>query len=523
MKIVMIQIDLVLGSRILLSVLGQSGYEVKSLQIIIKYIDALSSEDLEIIYEYVSDADVVGLSFNSFYAVQGEILCRYIKSKSSKHTIICGGYHATAMPEAVLEYADIVILYEAEKALPAVLESLGDMAEVEKIPGVLTKNKKGKQYHCSPEIVWDLDSLPFQSLDTEKIQYFSKEKGIYTPDVTNLFVDNEKRYMILGSRGCPFFCTYCSNHLYHSFDKRILKVRKRSVKNIVDEMKWATKMGFESFYIADDNFFSFHIEEIEEFCKLYEDTKKPFSVSGVNPNNFRDKKSEKKLQLLLGCGLSDVRVGIQSGSDKTLKRFNRGYKAAELADLLRPIDAHRDTIFPAPRDKLHVALDFICDSPWENTEDKQATVRLANTVLKQFTIFFYTLIYLPGTKLYLDALESGQITDHVKEIFHRGIAGVEDNPTNRLLFLVGILKERGLSIDDEVLEHLFDLSFADEKLFVSIVDNMISIVNGVESHHHVDLKHGAIHPYLTGFNAWTKQTGEIGKKVLFRSYHQPYG
>ena len=523
MNIALVQIDLVLGARLLLSLLEQDGHNVQLLQVNIKYTDILSDESLDAIYNHISSAEVIGLSFNSFYALQGERLARYFKSRSEKHTIICGGYHATAMPESVVEYSDIVILYEAEKALPHVIHSLGDMAAIEKTQGVLTKNKRGKEHHRSPELVTDLDSLPLQPIDTSAIMFYSIENGLYAPNKTSTFTNSAPIYYILGSRGCPFSCTYCSNSLFHALDKQTRKVRKRSVENIIKEMKYAVSNGFEAFYIADDNFFSFSIEEIELFSVLYKEISKPFSVVGVNPNNFRSNSAERKLQLLLGCGLSDVRIGVQSGCNETLRRFDRGYKAEEISALLLPIDRNRETIFPAPKNKLHVALDFICDSPWESVADKHETVRLANAVLEQFTIFFYTLVHLPGTKLYEDALRNGQIQDHVKDIFQKGIAGVEDNPSNRLLFLIGVLKERGASLDPDLLEHLLRLSQENLELFLSTVDCLIAIVNSVENHHGVDLEHGAIHPYLTGFNAWTKQTGQVGKKVLFRSYHQAYG
>jgi hypothetical protein len=49
MNITLIQIDLVLGARILLSLLREKGFNAKLLQINIEYTDSLSEEDLNII------------------------------------------------------------------------------------------------------------------------------------------------------------------------------------------------------------------------------------------------------------------------------------------------------------------------------------------------------------------------------------------------------------------------------------------------------------------------------------------
>lgn len=74
MNITLLQIDLVLGSRILLSLLREKGFNTKSLQINIRYTDSLIEDDLECIWDYVKDSDIIGLSFNTFYAPIAEKL-----------------------------------------------------------------------------------------------------------------------------------------------------------------------------------------------------------------------------------------------------------------------------------------------------------------------------------------------------------------------------------------------------------------------------------------------------------------
>jgi radical SAM superfamily enzyme YgiQ (UPF0313 family) len=191
--------------------------------------------------------------------------------------------------------------------------------------------------------------------------------------------------------------------------------------------------------------------------------------------------------------------------------------------LLEPIEKNRSTIWPPPYDKLHVALDFICDAPWETKEDKVATIKLAQKVLTQYSIFFYTLVYLPGTEIYTQALNNGWIDNNIKDIYLRGIAGVDDNIYNRTLFLVAVTKERGFTISDKVVDHILELSGSEPEIAKDMINSIINCVNRIESHHKVNLKHAALHPYLSGFNEWTKTSGHVGRKVLFRSYHEPYG
>lgn len=524
MNITLIQIDLVLGARVLLQVLKDRGHNAKLLQINIRYVDILTDDDMQIICDHVINSDAVGLSFNSFYAPIAKTLALFLKKEGVK-CLICGGNHATAFPEEVIEYCDIVVKYEAEKTLVEIMDNINDSERLNNIHGIVVKSSG--TVHTSdkpPKVVWELDSIPFQNLDTNLIKFFDLERKIYTPEKTKLFSLAENVYFVLASRGCPFVCTYCSNSLYHSLDKNFSKVRKRSISNIINEMEYAVENGFTSFYITDDNFFSFGLDELKEFNAQYKSKiKKPFSVVGINPNNFRSQSTNEKLSLLIDCGLSDIRVGIQSGSEKTLKYFKRGYKVDEVIRLLATLENHRKTIWPYPYDKLNIALDFICDSPWEADEDKIATIKFALKILKQYSIFFYTLVFLPGTELYLQAFKNKWIDNNYKNIYFRGIAGVNDNIFNRLLFLIAVMKEREITISEKMVDHILEVAKHDLNMAEEIINSFLKSISGIERHHNVNLDHAALHPYLTGFNEWVKTSGEVGKKVLFRSYHKPYG
>ena len=524
MNIVLLQIDLVLGSRILLQLLRRKKFNVKSLQINIRYTDSLTKENLETIWDYIKGSDIVGLSFNTFYAPIAENLAIFLKKKGIRY-IIVGGNHATALPQEVIKYSDIVIKYEAEKTLVNVLESLTDYKKLSLINGIIYRYKNKIFYNNQPpEIVWKLDELPFQSIDTEYIKFFDKENKIYTPEKSNLFPHLKNCYFILASRGCPFSCTFCSNSLYHSINPQFKKVRKRSISNIIREMECALENGYKSFYIADDYFFSFDVEELRIFKKAYlSKIKKPFSVVGINPNNFRHPSAEEKLKILLESGLTDARIGVQSGSNKTLKIFNRKYKSEEIPNLLSPIDRNRKTIWASPFDKLNISLDFICDGTWETSVDKIATIKLALKVLKQYTIFFYTLVYLPGTQIYEKAIKNKWINNKEKDIYLRGIAGVDDNLYNRILFLIAVTKERSITLSEKLIDHILEVAKTNYDLAKEIIDSIISCINSLEEYHNVNLEHAALHSYLKNFNEWTKTTGQVGKKVLFRSYHKPYG
>jgi len=525
MKILLISIDLILGTRILVSLLKNNGFRAQNLQITgVKYSDTFSEKALEDIYEFSKGYDAVGLSFNSFYSLLASRLGGYLKSRGVKY-LIAGGPHVTAKPEETLSYADISVIYEAEITLPKVLEHLKKGLPLGEISGIAFKDEKGKTIKTgAPEIVQDISKIPFQSISPEEITYYdTRDNAFSKPALLDLFPHGGKNYFIIGSRGCPFNCTYCSNSLFAKLNRSFVKVRRRSPENLIEEMEKGKDAGFKGFYIADDNFFAFTLDDIKVFAGLYKSRiNLPFGVGGINPNNMKAKDSSRKLDILLEAGLSDVRIGVQSGSDKTLKILKRNYTAGELPRLLRHFE-NRKTIWGKPGDRLRVAVDIICDSPWEDEKDKLETLKMANGLLSRYGVFFYTLVYLPGTEIYDLARREGWIKDEESDIYLKGIAGVEDNVYNRLLFLIAVLKERRSRIPEEIITHILKADRENPALSKGIIDSVIKTVNDVEEHHSFDGGHLTIHPYLKGFNAWEKTVGRKGKKVLFRSYHEPYG
>ncbi len=520
MKILLISIDLVLGTRILINVLKKYNFKVQNLQITeMKYIDTFSAGALRKIYEFSKGYDVVGLSFNSFNSIVAAQLGKYLKSKGIKW-LIAGGPHTTAIPEEVMTYADIAVIYEAELTLPKLLEKINN--SFRDINGIVFKDENGQIVNTGcPKIESNLDNIPFQSISHEDITYYNFTNGAFEkPTIDKLFPHGGRNYFIMTSRGCPFKCTYCCNNLFRKLNKDFMRVRKRSVQNVILEMEMAKQASFKGFFICDDNFLAFTREEIEIFSKLYRTRiNLPFAIAGLNPNNMRAKNSREKIGLLLNSGLSDIRIGVQSGSNKTLEKFRRNYTSEELPKLLSVFE-NRKTVWRKPYDKLRIAVDFICDSPWENEEDKLETLKLANSLLTTYGVFFNTLTYFPGTDIYELALKEGWVKDRERDIYLRSIVGVEDNIYNRLLFLIAILKERGSKIPEGIILWLCK---GDPELSKKFIDFLIQTVNDVERHHCFNTAHLTIHPYLKGFNKWKKTFGQKGKRILFRSYHEPYG
>jgi radical SAM superfamily enzyme YgiQ (UPF0313 family) len=130
-----------------------------------------------------------------------------------------------------------------------------------------------------------------------------------------------ERYYLMTARGCPYECTYCINHQLHALYPKEPFVRRRSPKNVIDELIWAKqRYHIKNIYFHDDNFF---LSEnwLEEFAELYEKNKikLPFKIL-VHPSSV----SQKKVQIVKKIGCVDIDMGIESGSPRIRKEiFNR--------------------------------------------------------------------------------------------------------------------------------------------------------------------------------------------------------
>ena len=153
-----------------------------------------------------------------------------------------------------------------------------------------------------------LDDLPFPDWDSYskkfrlRNDFFSLKEKIAIP--------------ILATRGCPYSCFfYCTYPLQQG-----RKVRARSIKNIIDEIKyWQKKLGTNKFVFRDP-VFSINRKHTIEFCNevINQKLNITFMVE-THLNNLDDE----MIPLLKEAGLKLAYVGVESSSHFVLKDMKR--------------------------------------------------------------------------------------------------------------------------------------------------------------------------------------------------------
>ena len=225
---------------------------------------------------------------------------------------VCGK-SASVEYRYVLKYAkaDFVLLGEAE-------ETLSEILKIGTKNGVLSKNIFediiGMAYEVDGAIKYRLRKIENSSMDS-----------LPFPDYSYLKQKDKYRICIMeSSRSCHGKCNFCEGYLFRNFSGG-KEYRVKSAERVVAEMKDVIdKYSCRVFSFSDDNFFAdgkFGRKRSEEIAKLLIDkrVKCRFTIECR-----ADDIDYETFKLLKHAGLIKVFVGIESGSQFVLDRYNKG-------------------------------------------------------------------------------------------------------------------------------------------------------------------------------------------------------
>jgi radical SAM superfamily enzyme YgiQ (UPF0313 family) len=212
-----------------------------------------------------------------------------------------GGPHATFFPELIdQDGVDACCVGEGEEALVELLDTLEEGGDPSRIANWIVRSN-GSVHRNDPRPLADnLDSIAFP--DRALLAKYG------------LFLNSRVRYF-MSSRGCPYKCTYCFNHIYHEIYRGRGKVlRKRSVENLVDEIKRVrTEYPLAYVRFIDDVFVTPNqVDWLEEFAARYSaEVGLPFLCY-----QRLDHITPEIAALLKMAGCVTVLVGLEAGNDE---------------------------------------------------------------------------------------------------------------------------------------------------------------------------------------------------------------
>ncbi len=230
-----------------------------------------------------------------------------VKKWNLKCLVVVGGPHPTLLPDQTLksQNIDIIVKGEGEETFLELVEAVKDNKKLNDIKGI-SYRVDSKIVHNSPrEFIKDLDSIPFPARDAllTPRNYTSEDMGV-----------------IMGSRGCPFNCTYCC----HFWQRR---VRHRTPENIIAEIKEVkSKYGTSQFELKDDTFTG-NRKWVFEICQRLISEKLKINWGCTTRASLIDKDLV-KIMKKAGCNV--IKLGIETGSQRVLEETKKGVTFAQM-------------------------------------------------------------------------------------------------------------------------------------------------------------------------------------------------
>ncbi|MEW6050296.1 MAG: radical SAM protein [Candidatus Zixiibacteriota bacterium] len=321
--------------------------------------------------------DVVGISCMTVKVPSAVAIARLVKQNTGP-AVVCGGPHATALPEQLLEY-DCIDYVVRGSALPGFTDLVNSVVGLsgtrpERIAG-LTYRLAGGSIEHGPEDN-DLSVLK---------QRRPRREALRNADTYS----HRDLSIIMTSFGCPYRCRFCSNSIHNSLAYRSLSDVFEEISTIV------VTYGSGSLYFRDDTFSAStrRLKKITDYIAGHQGIRDWECLTRI------DTLDADRLQMLSRSKCSMLKVGIESGSERILKRIDKKLTPTDVVNFAKTV---RDA-------NLHWSAFFMIGFPEETEQDIQDTIRLIEQCRPDHVSMSLFTPY-PGSQYYDDLLRNGQFT-----------------------------------------------------------------------------------------------------------------
>jgi len=324
--------------------------------------------------------DLLGVQTTTPTVKQALAVGKITKELHPECTVTMGGYHATFMPEQVLEndFVDVVVRNEGEYATLELVDAIENDKPLRNIDGI--NYRDGDRIVETPKRrpIEDLDALPFPArhlLPMSEYMLFGRKQVLAT---------------MICSRGCPMGCSFCASSAMHG-----RRVRFRSPENAADEMEQVVddyKVRMVGF--MDDTFTLFP-KWVDSFCKGIISR----GIDVVWGCTARvDRFNKELLSQMWKAGCRTLLFGVESGNQKILDNVQKGTKVGQAK---RAFKTAKDI-------GMHTIASMTLGMPGESKTTIDETIGFAKRVNPDYALFSLATPY-PGTKFYELASKMGLI------------------------------------------------------------------------------------------------------------------
>jgi radical SAM superfamily enzyme YgiQ (UPF0313 family) len=286
--------------------------------------------------------DLVAMSVETYTAKRAYQIASEYRRRGAP--VVMGGFHPTLVPDEVSEYAESIVIGEAEGLWPEVMEDF--------------RNGRLQRVYRQPK----------------------------RPPLTGLRPDRSifagKRYLPVGlieaGRGCHFRCEFCAVQSYFANTQT-----RRPVDEIVEEIRRIKKPLI---FFVDDNITS-NMEQAKEFFRALI----PLKVRWVSQASINAAHDEEFLKLIKASGCQGLLIGFESLNPANLQRMHKGFNMMK--------GGYEKALANLRRHEIRLYATFILGYDEDAADTLQETLAFAQRH-RFYIVAFNHLTPFPGTPLY---------------------------------------------------------------------------------------------------------------------------
>jgi radical SAM superfamily enzyme YgiQ (UPF0313 family) len=324
---------------------------------------------------------IIGLSLTTRQWLRAVTVARGIKEELNL-PIIAGGLHPTFAASSVLESGvfDAVCIGEGEEAVCETLDLMekGGDTHTTSIPNIWVKGA-GSPIMRPPLSV---DHMPFMTRD--------------------LLDEIEGVIHISTMRGCPFPCTFCTGGAIVRLYSGKEYIRRRSVDNILRELRHIRNNGPIHYVIFLDDTFTLNRGWVEQFCREYS---REIGV-GFSINARADTVTPDMITMLAHTGCKHIIYGVESGSQRIREEILK-----RPGDNMQVVDVFKWTKGAG----ILATANYMLGIPGETHDDIEETLALHEELAPDDFGYFVFYPY-PGTSLFEICRERGYLPENYLEL-----------------------------------------------------------------------------------------------------------
>ena len=302
---------------------------------------------------YDEPTDLVALSIETYTARRAYQIASEYRERGVP--VVMGGFHATLCPEEVEQYAEAIVIGEAEQSWARVIDDARHQSLQRRYQGEAQTSLTGLHY----------------------------DRGIF----------RGKRYLPLSlveaGRGCRYRCEFCAIQSFFDASHKL-----RPVDDLIKELR-RLKHSTRLFFFVDDNFAADR-EGAKELLRAMI----PLNIRWVTQLAIDAAHDGEFLELLVRSGCRGVLIGFESLDPDNLRQMHKGFN--------RMRGGYANAMANLRRHRLRVYATFVFGYDQDKIESFDETLDFA--LAQRFYIAaFNHLTPFPGTPLYKRLLEEGRM------------------------------------------------------------------------------------------------------------------